>query len=103
MTSPDTRDLQATLQAMRTLSHGAWRLHMSALIWTAHVGTGGHIASKDLEQVSDVKQPGRYTHQLIEAGLWHALVAGYEIRDADTAAAALGGVLTSRDSDEEEA
>ena len=66
---------------VRPLSDAAFRLHVSAMCFSAENGTDGHILVGDLGLVSDVKRPERAVQELLARGLWDSNEIGWEIHD----------------------
>lgn len=66
---------------IRALSDGAFRLHVSAICWSAAFNMDGRIAMSDLKTVSDVRKPERFLPELIEKRLWESTETGWEIHD----------------------
>jgi len=66
---------------IRTLSDSAFRLYISAICWSNLNSTDGHIPSKHLRFISDVRRPHQCVEQLLEAGLWETAPEGWRIHD----------------------
>lgn len=66
---------------VRPLSDAAFRLHVSALCWSAENLTDGKIDGSRLRFVSDVRQPKKATVELVAALLWHEIPGGWQIND----------------------
>jgi hypothetical protein len=86
---------------VRPLSDAAFRLHVSALCWTAENLTDGRIESRQLRYVSDVKQPTRAAKELVESGLWHVGESGWSINDWHEYNPSREEVLTRRQNETE--
>lgn len=63
------------------LSDGAFRLHVSAMCWSAEEELNGFIPHDELPLASTVKRPERYIVELVERDLWHEVDDGWEIHD----------------------
>lgn len=66
---------------VRPLSDGAFRLHVSALCWSAKHLTDGYIPEADLPLASDVRVPRRRVKELEQRGLWHRTERGWLVND----------------------
>lgn len=54
------------------LSDAAFRLHVSAIFWSARNLTDGCVPEEDLEIVSArVRKPARFATELVKRGVWH--------------------------------
>lgn len=56
---------------VRPLSDAAFRLDVSAILWSSHYGTDGQVPAADLGAVSDVKRPAKAVGELVARGRWH--------------------------------
>lgn len=66
---------------VRPLSDAAFRLHVSAMCFSAENGTDGRISADDLALVSDVRRPGAAAEELYQRNLWEAVETGWLIHD----------------------
>src|SRR6266516_3968709 len=54
------------------LSDAAFRLHTSAIFWSARNLTDGFVSREDLDGVSArVRTPGRFAAECVRRGVWH--------------------------------
>lgn len=86
---------------VRPLTDAAFRLHVSALCWTAENLTDGHIENVRLRYVSDVRQPARSVRELVGAGLWLETAGGWHINDWHEYNPSREEVVTKRKADAE--
>lgn len=66
---------------VRRLSADAFRLHVSAICWSSEHLTNGHIPTRDVAFVSDVKRVAKATAECVEAGVWELAEDGWQIHD----------------------
>ena len=63
------------------LSNSAFRLHISALCWTAENQTAGVIPANALLPISGIHRHRSAARELVNRGLWNALPSGdYQVR-----------------------
>ncbi len=66
------------------LSHPAFRLHVSAMCYSARTSSDGYVAAQAIRIIAataDIRQPKRYVDELVGARLWIAAADGHVIND----------------------
>lgn len=81
MTWLKTDDKFPEHRKIRRLSHGAFRLHVTAMCYAAHDETDGRLATDDIAEMQHGKSLARFVPELIAAGLWEQVKGGYRIHD----------------------
>jgi hypothetical protein len=61
---------------LRKISDSAFRLHVSAICWSAEYLTDGEITAEDLAVISEVRRPKQAAAELVRANLWRTEVDG---------------------------
>ncbi|MCP2339203.1 hypothetical protein [Actinomadura rupiterrae] len=63
------------------LSDAAFRLHVSAICWSARNLTDGRISAAELRMVARMRRPDKFVDELCRSGLWRRVDGGWLIHD----------------------
>ena len=63
------------------LSDAAFRLHVSAICWSARNLTDGFVAARELNTVARTRKPSRFVAELVSSGVWRPVDGGWLIHD----------------------
>lgn len=81
MTWLKTDDKFPEHRKIRRLSDGAYRLHHTALAFSAKDETDGRIATDDIDEMQHGRRLAKHIPSLVDAGLWRSVKGGWMLHD----------------------